>query len=119
MKNFIQPGDALELTVPVGDVVSGVGYGFGPATSKLVAVASVSAVAADKATFNTEGVFEFPKDGADDFVEGEPCFWDDSAKKVDKSAVGLIPMGTATETTATSATLIRVKLSGQAGLLVT
>jgi predicted RecA/RadA family phage recombinase len=119
MKNFIQPGNALELTAPGGGVLSGVGYAFGPAAQKMVVVADHDADAAAKATFNSEGVFEFTKDGADDFVEGEPCFWDDSAKKVDKSASTLVPMGTSVETTAGSAVLIKVKLSGQQETVVT
>ena len=117
-KNYMQPGNALELTAPTGGVVSGVGYAFGPAATKILAVCSVSAAQTVKTTFNTEGVYELTKDGADDFVEGEPVFWDDTAKKIDKSASTLVPCGTCIETTAASATTIQVKLSGKTETVV-
>lgn len=119
MKNFVQKGDSLEFVAPAGGVVSGQGYAFGSATEKLVGVADHDADAAERAIFATEGVFEFGKLGGEDFVEGEPVYWDDTAKLIKKSAVGYIPCGYSVQTTAGAATKIEVKLSGQPGTLVT
>lgn len=111
MKNFIQPGNALDLIAPSGGVVSGNAYLF----SGLLVVAATTAAVGEKFVGYSEGVFELPKLSTADFVPGELAFWDNgSDKRFEKTASGLFPCATAIETTAGSATTVKVKLHGHA-----
>lgn len=108
MKNSIQCGDVLDLVVPVGDTVKGVGYMF----SGLLAVAVKSGVAGDTEAFLTEGVVEMNKTSAIAFVAGEAIFWDDATKLWKKTATGFFPAGTAIEAAANPSATVKVKLKG-------
>lgn len=72
MKNSIQEGEVLELTAPVGGVVSGKPYMIGA----LLVIACVSALAGAKFNGATEGVFKFTKAGALVLAEGDTVKWD-------------------------------------------
>lgn len=115
MKNFLQPGDALDLIAPSGGVVAGNAYLF----SGLLVVAATTAAQGEKFVGYSEGVFNLPKVPASDFVAGELAYWDNGAdKRFEKTASGLFPVGTCIEATATNATTMKVKLCGHAVLAV-
>lgn len=109
MKNYIQDGDVLDLLAPY-DVVSGAGFQVGD----IFAVAMEDALSGAEVRGQTEGVIELLKETADDFAVGELAYWDNSAKKVTVVATANKLIGAATEVAAaTTATVVRVKLSGQ------
>ncbi|MDR6952300.1 putative RecA/RadA family phage recombinase [Ancylobacter sp. 3268] len=76
MKNFVAPGDTLDLTAPAGGVVSGTAYLLGA----LVAVANFSADAGVKVAFSRRGVFTLPKATGQAWTEGAVLYWDNTAK---------------------------------------
>jgi predicted RecA/RadA family phage recombinase len=108
MKNFVQPGDTLTLTVPAGGVLSGqpvvVGSIFGVAAYDAIEGAEVEA--------QVTGVFELPK-AAGVIDQGDPVWWDDTANVIkNASAAGLYSVGVATGGAASDAPTVRVRLSG-------
>jgi predicted RecA/RadA family phage recombinase len=78
MKNFVQPGDRVTLTAPVGGVVSGTAYLIG----NLFGVATSSGAAGAAVNFQTIGVVTLPKNNTQAMTEGAAVYWDDSAKNV-------------------------------------
>lgn len=117
MKNYVKEGESLAMTAPAA-ATSGVPFVVGPAGFKLVVVPQKDAAISEQVECVIEGVVELAKDSADNFVEGEPVYWDDTLKKADKSASTLIPFGYSVETTAASVTLMKIKLSGVPGVPV-
>ncbi|MBN2204302.1 MAG: DUF2190 family protein [Thermoleophilia bacterium] len=96
MKTSIEPGRVIELTAPVGDVVSGTAYLIG----SLLAVATKSAVAAAKFNALVKGIVDLPK--ADDaWTEGVKLYWDDAAKKITTTSGGNTLVGAAVPPIAT------------------
>jgi predicted RecA/RadA family phage recombinase len=75
MKNFVQPGDALTLIAPY-DVASGAGFLVGG----IFAVAAFAAVSGDPVEGKRVGVFDLAKVSAQAWVQGEPIYWDNTAK---------------------------------------
>jgi len=107
MKNYIQEGKTLELTAPAGGVVSGVGYMIGG----LFAVASTTEAAAAKFSGCVSDVFEMPKEATTAvFTEGETCFWDDTAKRFDETAVGRFPAAVCVAAAGATDAVVRVKI---------
>lgn len=117
MKNFVQEGKILDLVAPA-TAVSGVPFVVGPAAHKLVGVPQASVASGETVACVVEGVVELTKQAADDFVAGEIAYWDDTNKRVEKTATGMIPFGVVVETTAANAVLAKVKMSGQPGVVV-
>ena len=90
MKNFIQPGGTVTLTVP-SDVSSGdgllVGSLFGVASGDALSGADVEAV--------TEGVFDLAKTSAQAWSQGDKVYWDDTNKECTVVAAGNVLIGVA------------------------
>jgi predicted RecA/RadA family phage recombinase len=82
MKNFIQPGDALDLTAPSGGVVSGSVY----LINGMVVVASNDAAEATPFVGNRVGAYSLTKVGSQAWSEADPVYWDNSAKNFTKTA---------------------------------
>lgn len=113
MKNFVQEGDVLTLTAPMGDVVSGTAYKIG----SLVVVATISAAAGDPFTAITRGVVSYTKPGTQAWAEGVKIYWDNSAKKfTTTSGGGNTLVGVAAEAVGAGAdeTTGKVRLDGVA-----
>lgn len=97
MKNFVQPGDIVDLPAPSGGVVSGTPYLIGA----LFGVAQVSADEGETFAFARKGVFSaLPKEThATDqpWAIGDPLYWNDTTKVLTKTAVGntLVAIATA------------------------
>ena len=75
MKNFVQTGDTLDLTAPVGGVVSGTTVQIG----SLVVVPVVSAAAGAKFAVSHKGVYTLPIKAGDSPAEGGVAYWDGTA----------------------------------------
>jgi predicted RecA/RadA family phage recombinase len=90
LKNFIQPGGTVTLTVP-SDVSSGdgllVGSLFGVASGDALSGADVEAV--------TEGVFDLAKTSAQAWSQGDKVYWDDTNKECTVVAAGNVLIGVA------------------------
>lgn len=107
MKNFVQEGDALDLIAPSGGVVSDVGYIIGG----LFVVAAFTAAEGEAFVGLRKGVFDFV--GATHAsnqaaAAGDTAYWDDSAKKITKTAVGNTPVGIFTEAKVSTVASARV-----------
>lgn len=90
-KNFIAPGDTIELTAPSGGVVAGTGYVIGnrfciALTTAAVGLPFIAAI---------RGVWQLPKNATEATTTQQRAFWDDSAKAVrNASATGRYMIGT-------------------------
>jgi predicted RecA/RadA family phage recombinase len=78
MKNYVMEGEQLELTAPVGGVVSGKAYKIGA----LIVVATVTKAAGEKFVGTTEGVVKMPKASALVLAEGAAVMHEDSTGEV-------------------------------------
>jgi predicted RecA/RadA family phage recombinase len=108
MQNFIQPGNALTFTAPVGGVVSGGAYLIGA----LLVVAAVSASAGESFSGARVGVFELPKASGQAWTEGAALYWDNTAKVCTTTSTSNTRIGYATRAAASGATVGAVLLSG-------
>lgn len=77
-KNYIQPGEKLELTAPTGGVVGGSGYLIGA----LFVVADADVDEGDPFIGHRCGVWDLTKTSAQAWTEGQKVYWDDSASEV-------------------------------------
>lgn len=109
MRNFIQPGNVLELTAPSGGVVSGTAYKIG----QLLVVAQVSAAEGAKFSAVVEGVVELPKTSAQAWAEGAAIYWDPSpGEATTATTAGNHFIGTAAAVAANPSATGKVKLAG-------
>lgn len=107
MKNFIQPGDSLELTAPY-DVASGAGVLVG----KIFGVAGGDAVSGDAVRVKCNGVFEMAKTSAQAWTQGADIYWDNTNKVCTTAASGNTLVGKATAVAANPSDTGLVKLNG-------
>lgn len=112
MKNCIQQeAKILTLIAPSGGVVSGSVYKIG----ELIVVAMISAAEGAKFQGVVEGVFELTKVTLDDVAAGDPLFWDNSAKKLTKTAAANRLVGAAIEAADDAATTVKCRFNGSFG----
>lgn len=110
MKNYIQNGDMITVTAPVGGVASGQGILVG----SLFGVVAVTAAEGAEVEIAMAGVFDLPKAPATVIAQGNRVAWDDTAKEIAQPGVGLYPVGIAVIAAGNGATTIRVRLDGVA-----
>lgn len=106
MKNFIQPGDVLELA-PGADVASGVGYLFG---TSLFGVATDDVASGVVGSFAVRGVVEIGKTSALAIAVGDRLFWDATNKVVNKTATAQQCVGIAVEAAANPSSTVKMRL---------
>ncbi len=106
MKNFVQPGDAIDITVPAGGVVSGVPFVSG----SLVGIPGVTAAAGALATIHLEGVYDLPKVSAQAWTLGAKVYWDGVAALVTTVSAGNTLLGYAADVAANPSSTGRVRL---------
>lgn len=82
MKNFVQPGDAIDITAPA-NLTSGQGLLVG----NLFGVVAADAASGASAVLYTEGVFTLRK-AAGSIGPGIRVFWDNAASRVTATATG-------------------------------
>lgn len=75
MKNFVQPGEVLELVAPY-DVASGAGVKVGT----IVGIAANVAKTGEAVQAKRLGVFNVAKTSAQAWTVGAAVYWDDTAK---------------------------------------
>ena len=105
MKNFVQPGDNLDLIAPRA-LSSGAGFLVGA----IFAIASMDAAQGTVVASVTRGVFDLPK-AAGAVTQGQKIYWDDAARNVTTTANGNTIIGVATQAAAAGDVNARVKLN--------
>jgi predicted RecA/RadA family phage recombinase len=108
MKNYVQEGETLTLTAPVGGVVAGNGYKIGD----IFVVANASAAAGAQFEGDTCGVFALPKVAAQTPAQGVKLYWDAAAGNVTTTSAGNTLIGVHASPVAAGASdpTIRVRL---------
>jgi len=107
MKNYVQPGNIVDLTAPGGGVVSGNGY----VISAMLGFAQNTAAAGEKTGFVVEGVMKLALDAATAVNEGDKVDFDATAQDCVATTLGDIAAGIALETKGAAAgQFILVKL---------
>lgn len=106
MKNFVQPGNQIEVSAPV-DVLSGVGVQIG----SLFGIASIDALTGVKVNLGVEGVYEVAKLLADVDAVGDKLNWDNTAKHLKKAAGDLASVATVVEAADATKAVVKVKLT--------
>lgn len=71
MKNYIQPGSAIDCVAPAGGVVSGRPVIIG----SLIGIASVTAAEGLPFVLNRDGVYRLPKVSAQAWTQGSKIYW--------------------------------------------
>ena len=117
MKKYKHEGDTLQLIAPVGGVLSGVGYVIGAGAQKIFVVAIANEAAAAEFSGLSEGVLDLKKNSVA-FAVGDSVFWDDTAKRLDVSAVGRYKVGYCVKAAAAPDAVARIKLYQQAVVAV-
>jgi predicted RecA/RadA family phage recombinase len=107
MKNYVQPGNILNLTAPAGGLASGQGHLFGA----LFGIATTAAPEGQKVAVSVEGVFALPKATGSGLAEGQKVYWDATAKKATAATTDNTMIGHAVEAAATGATMATVRLA--------
>lgn len=109
MNNFEQKGDVLSLIAPSGGVVSGKGYLIGA----LFVVAAVTVAQGLPFSGQRSGVFTFvaaTHATTQALSAGDPAYWDDTNKRVTKTAAGNTMIGVVVEDKASTAASAKVAL---------
>ena len=106
MRNFIQPGDVLDLD-PGATVASGTGHLFGAA---LFGVATVDAVSGTASAFQMEGVVEIAKTSALAITIGDRLFWDATNSVVNKTVTAQQCVGIAVGAAANPSATVKMLL---------
>lgn len=112
MRNYVQPGDVLDLTAPTGGVVSGMGYVIGA----IFAVATVDADVGDPFPGQVTGVVELPKLAAQAWSEGDVVYWDESEEEATTVSTGNVLIGVAVRDEANPTETGRVRLNAATGV---
>lgn len=111
-KNYVQPGDSLDLTAPTGGVTTGVGVLIG----RLFSVALQTVAAAAAFVGRTRNVWDLAKTSAQAWVAGDVIYWDDTNKRADNVATaGFRRIGVAVAAAANPSSTGRVRLDGAVG----
>lgn len=110
MKTFIQPGNIITVTTPVGGITAGQGLLIGG----LFGIATSDALQGDGVEIAVTGVFDMPKASTAVIAQGDQVAWDDTAKEIVLPGVGLFPVGIATTAAGNGVATISVRLDGVA-----
>lgn len=106
MKNFVQPGETLDLTAPSGGVVSGKAYKIG----SIIAVAAADAAQGDTFAGYTEGVFDLTSDTGAAWAVGDTVYLLADGSAFTKTATGNTKAGVAVAAKLSAATVGRIRL---------
>ena len=108
MRNFVQPGDSLAVTVPYA---TGVTSGQGVLVGALFGVAAVDGAQNAVIEAATQGVFDITKQPALAITAGARLFWDDTNRRVTTTATGNFSIGLATQAALAADSTVRVWLN--------
>jgi len=107
MKNYLQPGNILDLIAPSGGVVSGAPLILG----NIFAVPQSSEAENDTFAGVVEGVVEVDKLSTDNMTIGLKVNWNDTTKEVQLATSDLDGVGTVVEAAGASTTSVKIKLT--------
>jgi len=106
MNNYIQPGKAINVTMP-DNMTKGDGVQVGTA---LFGVAIDTVSSGVEGVIYTEGLFSLAKTTAQAYAAGARAYWNSTTKKVTTSTGGNLGIGVITSTAGTSDTTCNVLL---------
>ena len=109
MKNFVQPGNILDIEIPAG-TPAGQGYSQGAGLFGVVVVSNDEAAPAVRSVV-VEGVVEIAKLAADAMGVGAKVNWNDTNKEVQLAAGDMDAVGTVIEGAGASTTTVKIKLT--------
>ena len=89
MRNFVHPGDDLDLIAPAGGVVSGNAYVIGA----FFVIASGTTAAGAMFTGRRTGVFLLPSETGVAWAQGDVLYWDATNMRLTKTAAGNTAVG--------------------------
>ncbi len=107
MKTFIQEGNIITVTA-----AANIASGDGVLAGSIFGVAAADAVTGEEAEIATVGVYELPKLSTAVIAQGDRVAWDATAKQIKPPAVGLYPVGIATEAAGNGTATVKVRLDG-------
>lgn len=110
MRNFVQPGEMLDLVAPSGGVTAGVGVKIGA----IFAVAAVTAAEGETFAGAVRGVFDLAAEthaSTQAMSAGDPAYWDNTEKRITKTATGNAIVGVVVEDKESTADEVRVLLT--------
>ncbi|TCR69698.1 DUF2190 family protein [Bosea sp. BK604] len=114
MKNYVQPGDAIDFVAPSGGVVGGAGFLLGT----LFGVVARSAAQGETTVLNCKpgDVFRLPKAATITPAPGAILYWDDTNKNVTTTSASNTKIGVQAALAASGATdaTVLVRLNGVA-----
>ncbi len=110
MKNFIQEGNLLDVT-PGADVASGAGYLVGAGTTGILGVAVANIANGAVGAVRVSGVVELPKLSTDVVAVGDALYWDDTNKRLTKTATNNSFAGHATVAAGNGVLVVQVLLN--------
>lgn len=93
MKNYVKPGQELDIVAPVGGYVSGRPYQVGT----LVGVSAGTYAQGDKGVLTLCGVYKMPNPDGTAFAQGAAADWDGTNNKLVATTLGDFPVGTVVE----------------------
>ena len=103
-KNFVQNGDIVDIVAPAGGTTSGVGVLVG----QLFGVALSTVAAGSTVAVGVSGVWEVAKTSALAISVGDPLYWDDTNKVVNKTATAQQKVGIAVSAAANPSATVRM-----------
>ena len=107
MQNFVQPGNTIPITAPVGGLSSG-----DPVLSgSCFGVAAADAAAGATVEIALTGVFDLPKHSGDVVTVGAPLYWNGTNVSTTQGSDDVL-IGAATAAAGGSAATVRVRLNG-------
>lgn len=106
MKNYIQPGDAIDIVAPAGGTVSGRVCILG----SLIGVAASTVAQGADCALHTEGVFELAKTSAQAWTVGAKIYWDGTNNVATTTSSGNTLIGIAVAAAANPSAVGWVKL---------
>ncbi len=109
MKNYVQPGNTITLTVPYA-----VASGDGLLVGSIFGIAAGAAASGEPVETALVGVFDLKKVASQAWAAGDKVYWDNTNKEATKTATGNTLIGVATEAVAGGAgdVIGRVRLNG-------
>lgn len=107
MRNYIQPGNVLEVPAPAN-----VSSGDGVLVGTLFGVAAFSALQGDTVSVQVVGVFELPKLDAQAWTVGAAIYWDATNKRCTTVATDNTLIGKAVAAAANPSSIGVVRLDG-------
>ncbi len=106
MKNFVQPGDSLDLIAPSGGVVAGAPVKIG----SIIAVPAITAPVGATFSGAVTGVFDLAAATSQAWTQGVLLYWDDTAKNFTTTVGSNQKAGYAVDAKLAAAAVGRVRL---------